>query len=261
MFNERIFETIDAKEKAYWLGFIYADGNVSTKGNRIGFCLNKKDVVLLERFCDFVGGDRNRIVSYNDKNVVYYYVYSKDMKDDLSKHNILPDKTHKKEFPIIDDYELFLAFFLGVYDGDGSEGKSQLASGNKEFLEYCCKRFDIDINKIILKKNKYGSAFYLCVGYRKFIEILQNYQYSLERKRRTVDKHFNYGEEPTYTFKNRKFEVSKEELENLVSTNTVLEIAKMFGVTYNSISKRCKLLKIEFVPIVKNRKSKNVNPM
>lgn len=30
-FNERIFEIIDTKEKAYWLGFIYADGNVSTK--------------------------------------------------------------------------------------------------------------------------------------------------------------------------------------------------------------------------------------
>ena len=55
--------------------------------------------------------------------------------------------------------------------------------------------------------------------------------------------------------------ISKEELEKLVLKNTVLEIAKMFGVTYNSISKRCKLLKIEFTPIVKNRKSKNVNPV
>jgi len=29
--NENIFETIDTKEKAYWLGFIYADGNISKK--------------------------------------------------------------------------------------------------------------------------------------------------------------------------------------------------------------------------------------
>lgn len=255
MLKERIFENIDTKEKAYWLGFLYADGNVSTKGHRVGFCLNKKDIVLLERFCDFVGGDRDKIVSYNDKNVVYFYVYSKEMKYDLAKNNLLPDKTHKKEFPLIEDYELFLAFFLGVYDGDGSEGRSQLTSGNKEFLEHCCERLGLDVANIILKKNKYGSAFYLCIGYRKFIEILQNYQYSLERKRRTVDKHFKYGEDPIHIFKNRKFEVSKEELEKLVLEHTVLETARMFGVTYNSITKRCKLLNINFVPIVKNKKT------
>ena len=43
--------------------------------------------------------------------MVYYYVYSLAMKNDLMSHNILPNKSYRNEFPIIDDKELFLAFF------------------------------------------------------------------------------------------------------------------------------------------------------
>lgn len=182
-FNERIFENIDTKEKAYWLGFLYADGNVNTKHNRIGFHLAYKDVVLLERFCDFVGGDRSKIVSYNNNETVFYYISSSDMKNDLAKHNLLPNKTYKKEFPIIEDYELFLAFFLGVFDGDGSKSNSSLVSGNKEFLEYCCERLELDKNKIRLQINPYGSCYSLYINSNKYIEILKNYSNSLERKR------------------------------------------------------------------------------
>ena len=30
VFDKNIFDTIDTEEKAYWLGFIYADGNISS---------------------------------------------------------------------------------------------------------------------------------------------------------------------------------------------------------------------------------------
>ena len=32
-FNESIFDNIDSEEKAYWLGFIYADGYISSRYN------------------------------------------------------------------------------------------------------------------------------------------------------------------------------------------------------------------------------------
>lgn len=44
----------------------------------------------------------------------------------------------------------------------------------------------------------------------------------------------------------KKFEVSKEELEKLVSQYPMTTIGKMFGVSDNAIRKRCKKLDVDF---------------
>lgn len=46
----------------------------------------------------------------------------------------------------------------------------------------------------------------------------------------------------------RKFEVSKEELENLIKNNTYTYVGDMFGVSNNAIKKRCKSLGIYLPP-------------
>lgn len=182
--NENVFETIDTKEKSYWLGFIYADGNIAKIGNRVGFCLAIKDLNILCKFSKFIKDDNPQIKSYNNPNVVYYYVYSKKLKNDLMNCNIFPDKTHRTEFPIIDDYELFLSFLLGFYDGDG--GKNMLSCNNIKFLEYICERICIDKSKIYFENNKYGSCNKLYIPSSKLKLLFENYLNSLERKRKTL---------------------------------------------------------------------------
>ena len=46
-----------------------------------------------------------------------------------------------------------------------------------------------------------------------------------------------------------KFEVSKEELEQLVKTKPMTEIGKMFSVSDNAVKQRCKKLGIELKPM------------
>ena len=60
--KENYFKVIDNKEKAYWLGFIYADGYLERlKGNqlRLGIEICKKDEILLDKFIGSIGINKN----------------------------------------------------------------------------------------------------------------------------------------------------------------------------------------------------------
>ena len=49
-FNENFFDIIDTEEKAYWLGFLYADGFITSKDNKIGLSLSIKDIDHLAKY-------------------------------------------------------------------------------------------------------------------------------------------------------------------------------------------------------------------
>lgn len=55
---KNIFETIDTEEKAYWLGFLYADGYVS-KYNQIEVALSLEDEEHLHKLKRFVNTNTN----------------------------------------------------------------------------------------------------------------------------------------------------------------------------------------------------------
>ena len=61
--NENIFEIIDTEEKAYWLGFLYADGCIAS-GERsdIELSLQLLDKEHLQKFKDFIGFEGKLII-------------------------------------------------------------------------------------------------------------------------------------------------------------------------------------------------------
>jgi hypothetical protein len=72
--DDILFENIDNPFKAYWLGFLYADGNVTynllkTKYS-IELCLAEKDLDHLEKYKNFIRGyfDGDGSISVSDKN-------------------------------------------------------------------------------------------------------------------------------------------------------------------------------------------------
>lgn len=136
LYNKMYFQNIDTPNKAYWLGFIYADGWVRLiyfgskviKGE-VGLELKDTDVGHLEKLRNQVGGEHKIVFKERDKIICdASYIshtrsatlrfYSKEMALDLISQNIIERKTDFPNYPIVKD-SLFIDFLRGYIDGDG----------------------------------------------------------------------------------------------------------------------------------------------
>lgn len=133
-FDENYFETIDTQEKAYWLGFIMADGCVY-KGNsknsfRLQINLSAKDRVVLEDFQKAIGSDykiQDKVV--NNCNSCLLKINSTKMCTDLMNHGVIQRKSLKCTFPTTIPDNLIWHFMRGYFDGDGCISISQRRNG------------------------------------------------------------------------------------------------------------------------------------
>ena len=57
--NSDYFENIDSEDKAYWLGFLFADGSVAKDRDRISVALAEKDKFHIEKFAKEVPVELN----------------------------------------------------------------------------------------------------------------------------------------------------------------------------------------------------------
>jgi intein/homing endonuclease len=119
--DENYFNEINSNNKAYILGFIYADGSVCK--NYLSIWLSDKDIEILEFIkleLKYEGKIYVRNNEIKNKKYVGFSVSSKKMVNDLIKLGVVRNKTYlSKELPIYDKkYEA--AFLRGFFDGDGS---------------------------------------------------------------------------------------------------------------------------------------------
>lgn len=127
-FNEDYFDIINTEAKAYFLGLLFADGNVSTNRNTIRIQLSEYDKHILSIFSSEIYGIENirfinnKKYSYrcaNANNSFYLEINSKYMKNKLIKHGCVPNKSLKLEFPNNINDTLLHHFIRGYFDGDG----------------------------------------------------------------------------------------------------------------------------------------------
>lgn len=111
---EDYWEVIDTKDKAYFLGFLIADGNVI--GNAVRLSLNIKDEEILEVFSR-VTHNENKL-NYDLRNCVTFGVKRRQWVNDLAKYGVIPNKTRTVTVPVISD-ELMPHLLRGLIDGDG----------------------------------------------------------------------------------------------------------------------------------------------
>jgi len=114
------FRNIDSHEKAYWLGFIYADGNVYLKEGFPTFqiCLGNKDRKHLIKLKNSIGSNHP---IYEDRGNPRLMICCKEFVKNLINLNVDVRKSLTLEFPseTILSKEFENSFILGYYDGDG----------------------------------------------------------------------------------------------------------------------------------------------
>lgn len=152
--DETIFDVIDTEEKAYWLGFIFADGNISSTGYKFEINLSGEDYDHLEKLRKFFKYEHKvRIAKQSPKakgEIVSRLSFrNKRIWNNLYKLGCIPNKTLVAKFPEIDN-NLIRHMIRGYCDGDGSLGvyitkdKSHscqlcFTSGSKDLLDYIYK--------------------------------------------------------------------------------------------------------------------------
>lgn len=128
-YDQTFFNHIDTQEKAYFLGFILADGHVSDSGLEIS--ISEIDSHILYEFIKCIGGN-NKIKhgkKFNKIQNVYWeycrlHLTSIDIRDALNKLGLYKNKTYNISIPHI-SIELQSHFWRGVFDGDGWVSKYQ----------------------------------------------------------------------------------------------------------------------------------------
>lgn len=164
--NEKFFDIIDTEEKAYILGFIFADGNVSDiyKDNhyRLRITLKHEDenvLIKMKSSLEFTGKIHLRELKSNQRNTSRYMISELSISNKylitrLINLGVVPSKTFVIKYPELPNH-LHKHFIRGFFDGDGSIYLRKDRKNGINF-ELCCASMEFikEIAKIV--KNKIG---------------------------------------------------------------------------------------------------------
>lgn len=119
-FDQRFFRSIDTLPKAYWLGFLVADGYVAERrANKIiSLTLAQKDECHIEKFQKAIGHYGPSLPIKREHPATRLVLRSSDMFWDLRELGLSNCKSFHCYVPDI-DAELYSHFYRGLIDGDG----------------------------------------------------------------------------------------------------------------------------------------------
>lgn len=137
-FDNTVFDSIDTEEKAYWLGFIFADGYINSQDtelskNRYCFELSLKgsDIEHLNKFNKFMKHEDSNHAKLSKTKCANngticdrcrWIVSNKHLWETLNSYGCTPKKSSTLRFPnknIFKSEDLIRHFIRGYFDGDG----------------------------------------------------------------------------------------------------------------------------------------------
>lgn len=192
--KEDFFDNIDCEEKAYFLGYIMADGNVSITNNQysLKFHISIQDKEIVDRFLQKINSSNK--ATFRKKTSSYYVsLTSVHMCKRLIELGVIPQKTSKECISDSIPKELVRHYLRGVFDGDGITcvGKSKRSGfiGSINIINAILNELKEELTVFKSGKNKKVVYF---LGGKKFSMKLYKYLYEdatiwLQRKRTRLE--------------------------------------------------------------------------
>lgn len=198
-YDKNFFEIIDTEEKAYWLGFIAADGNIREDLHKMRIELNIRDKKHLEKFRSAIHGNMPIKEWIRHKNhSCYIEVNSVKLCKDLLQYGVTPNKSLTLEI-LFDkiSFELQHHLIRGYFDGDGSLNMYEKEGyeyweisfiGTQHFLNYIMQFFNKK-HKISTCGNNFRFNFKKGEDIKDILDILfKDANIFLDRKKEKYDK-------------------------------------------------------------------------
>lgn len=180
--NYDYFESIDSPEKAYWLGFLAADGCNYRRSQNATILINlsRKDRSHLEKFKQALNSnipilDHTQTQGFSNNSLMSKItINSVKMSFDLEDKGVPPKKSNILQPPNINS-QYFLPYILGYFDGDGTIYKTNQYNnyglhfpGTKAIVEWIKEQLQLDGK--IEQKTLYGVR---CGGTNKPYQVMK----------------------------------------------------------------------------------------
>lgn len=131
-YNRLFFRIIDSDIKAYWLGFIFADGYIRNKNSNplLGISLSSKDKEHLEKFkthIEYTGDIKEYKVTSGYKPGITYnriLLCGEEIFNSLSYYGLTPSKSLTVKAPKHVENYYYPSFIRGFFDGNGAIAKA-----------------------------------------------------------------------------------------------------------------------------------------
>lgn len=220
-FIEDIFSQINTPEKSYWIGFLYADGSITSQGYVLSIALKESDKQHLLNFESFLNISED-ILKYNKKTNSWRFAISrKKIYDDLVKIGFTSSKSYDNTLNVWNNIpeEYKKDFILGLWDGDGSisitpsqnRQVASLISNNDELIKVIAEyiNFYLGQNFCSIKTRTEGDPYPRIRIYSNKAKIFGDWLYKninypvLQRKYNTY-KNFKIRDKAHFGFNNNK---------------------------------------------------------
>lgn len=120
--DQKIMDNIDTEEKAYWLGFFYADAYNKETTGQIIIELQERDKNHLCKCANFFGNPREPFIQYKNKGKYTAYrleLNGRYLSTSLKNKGCHRAKSFNITFPNWLRHDLQRHFIRGYFDGDG----------------------------------------------------------------------------------------------------------------------------------------------